>query len=77
MNEMIGYIFGNLEYHNTNTKNIRKTLVRQSRINKQVAVFVWVTTAYLVLADLRERAQNEKIAQVNKKIEELEHQKGE
>lgn len=77
MEKMISYIFGNIELHDKAIGNIVKNLNAQAGFNKSVKTLAVVSTAWMVLASVRIRENQEKIERLTKEVEELKATKGE
>lgn len=76
MDEMIRYIFGNLKSSSKALKVIGKTLQCQERINHRIAIFNLAVTAYVIVAEIRNQEQHDKIERLSHELEELKHVKG-
>lgn len=77
MEKMISYIFGNIELHDKAIGSIAKTLRAQANFNKSVKTLTVVSTAWMVLAAVRIKDQQQKIEELTKEVEELKATKGE
>lgn len=76
MDEMIRYIFGNLRASSNALKFVGKTLQRQERINRSIAVFSLAVTAYVIVAEIRNQEQHDKIERLSNELEELKRVEG-
>lgn len=77
MNEMIGHIFGSLDYSEKAIKEIKKVLNNQVRFNRKVALFSLMCGAFAVSTSIEIKKQQEKISNLTNEIEELKRTKGE
>lgn len=77
MNEMIGYVFGNLKLTETAIRGIRKRLREQKRFN-QVILFMFSTmTAHVLFDNTEIKRLKAKIEKLESEIENLRTPKGE
>lgn len=76
MDEMIRYIFGNLRASSNALKIVGKTLQHQERINRSIAVLSLAVTAYVIVAEIRNQEQHDKIERLSHEIEELKRVEG-
>lgn len=77
MCEVFSYIFSSLRSSETALKSIQKALRHQKGFNRNVAVFTWAMTAYVVTNELNRREQDRKIKELSNEIKELRHSEGE
>lgn len=77
MNEMIGYVFGNLHIHEKAIADIYGSIQAQKKLNKRTAVAMLFTTLTISKLVVRVAKQNEKIESLTKELEELKETKGE
>ena len=77
MVEMFSYIFRSLKTSENSIKAIKTTLRNQARINRTVATFALVVTAYAIALEVHTYEQNKKIQNLDNEIKELKCMKGE
>lgn len=77
MAEMVNYIFGSLQASSDAVKSIRKTLRHQARFNRTLTAFAFTITTYAFMVEIHNYAQDKKIEELCKEIEELKCMKGE
>ena len=71
MDEMIGYIFGNLKISESAIRKITQTLKYQSRINRNVACFTVMTAIGFAVVNKTIKEQHEQIKKLSKEIERM------
>lgn len=76
MDEMIRYIFGSLRSSETMLKAVGKSIRKQQSFNRNVAFWVTVATAHLVIKELEIRSMHNKIEALKNEIKELKHTEG-
>lgn len=71
MNEMIGYVFGGLHNSERAINAILRNQRAQSKFNKSVVTFAFVTVFALHAQQVRIDMQNKKIEALSKELEDL------
>lgn len=71
MGEIIGYMCANLQSANKALDKIGKHVKAQVRFNRTCVLYAAAATACIVLANKRIEKQEEKIKQLDKKVNEL------
>lgn len=74
MNEMLGYVFGNLKITENAIRGVRRSLKEQKKFNRQVIVVLGALTGRMVL---NEMVLNTKIKKMESEIKKLKTPKGE
>lgn len=77
MNEMMNYIFSNLNNTDASIRNIAKILKKQTKINNQIGTFAFCMGLYILIDSTVEKKQQKKIDALVKEVEELKQAKGE
>lgn len=77
MNEMINYIFNNMNDTSKAVSILSKASVNQKKVNAEVTKFICIFCGYIVVSECRASLQNQKIKELSNKVKELETKKGE
>ena len=72
MEEMIGYIFREMNDNKIAMRNVAKTLRNQKIFNRRLATLLFITSLYAISSTIRIDQYAKKIASLNKKVDELE-----
>lgn len=76
MDEMIRYIFGSMQSQERSMKNIKKALKMQAKTNTWLALFIIVSTACMVTAEVKRLEMLAEINALKDEVEELKHAEG-
>lgn len=77
MNEMIGYIFGNLKITETAIRGIRKNIRGQKEFNHKIVFALGMITGHMLINNAQVSILNNKIKRLENEIENLKAPKGE
>lgn len=77
MDEMVRYIFGELQMYKGAVNDIYKRLAKQRSFNRNVCLFACSITLIGMIAHARINEQNDKIDLLYRKIKQLESEKEE
>lgn len=77
MDEMLRYIFGELQINKKAMSGIGKIFKYQQRFNKKVVALSCAITTYTILLGIYHREQRMKIEELSDEIKELKREKGE
>lgn len=76
MNDLVSYIFRNMDATDKHLVRIYKALVHQNKFNKAVALFSVVTTLNLLAMRADSKKMQQEIASLRKEIDELKESEG-
>lgn len=71
MEEMIGYIFNEMQSSRCALESVKKTLRRQKLVNRRLTAILFASTIYAVVVGLQYHEQHRRIEELNDEIEEL------
>lgn len=77
ISEMVNYIFGRLKTTENCIGIISKALKSQKKFNSAVTLFAVVTTANIIVVDLKRKEFEKKVSRLEKELEDLKAEKGE
>ena len=77
MSDMITYIFSSLRSSEKRLDAITRAVRKQGNFNAKLTVFAAVTTANLILMQIKQKDQAMRIRKLEKEIEDLKHPEGE
>lgn len=77
MNETMNYIFRKLRTSEIAMNKVAKELRKQKSSNRNAVIVAGVAVYFAISAEIEQRKQDEKIKDLEKKIEELKHPEGE
>ena len=72
MEEMIGYIFREMNDNKIAMQNVAKTLRIQKILNRRLAILLFVTSLYAISSTICIEQYEKKLDSLNKKVDELE-----
>ena len=76
MNDLVSYIFRNMDATDKHLIRIYKALVHQNKLNKAVTLFSVVTTLNLLAMRADSKKMQQEIAALRKEIDELNESEG-
>ncbi len=76
MNDLVSYIFRNMDATDKHLVRIYKTLVHQNKFNKAMTLFSVVTTLNLLAMRADSKKMQQEIASLRKEIDELKESEG-
>lgn len=76
MNDLVSYIFRNMDATDKHLVCIYKVLVRQKKFNNAVTLFSAITTLNLLVAYAISKNMQQEIAALRKEIDELKESEG-
>lgn len=76
MNDLVSYIFRNMDATDKNLVRIYKALVHQNKFNKAVTLFSIVTSLNLFAMRADSKKMQQEITALRKEIDELKESKG-
>lgn len=77
MNEMMGYVFGNLKVTETAIRGVRRRLREQKKFNRNVLLILATITAHVLINDAEIKKLHAKIERLENEVETLKTPKGE
>ena len=77
MNEMMNYIFSSLRNSEKAVTVVQKTLRKQARFNKNMAIYALAMTMCAIWLEMNRQEQNERIERLEKEVKKLKRDVGE